>query len=122
MGKLAPSLLTAPWRKELLMLAGDVETNPGPWTDYGKNLCMVLMHIPTSSYLLRSKCNYHKITSWYAWYIFITNLMTIITVNHNFTMPLLTCVTMTTCDKIWKDVGSNPGPYTQCSKDSCDIT
>ena len=39
MGELAPSLLTAPWRKELLMLAGDVETNPGPYTSYGKNTC-----------------------------------------------------------------------------------
>ena len=38
-GELAPSLLTAPWRKELLILAGDVETNPGPYTDYGKNTC-----------------------------------------------------------------------------------
>ena len=38
-GELAPSLLTAPWRKELLMLAGDVETNPGPYTNYGKNTC-----------------------------------------------------------------------------------
>ena len=38
-GELAPSLLTAPWRKELLMLAGDVETNPGPYTFYGKNSC-----------------------------------------------------------------------------------
>ena len=38
-GELAPSLLTAPWRKELLMLAGDVESNPGPWTFYGKNSC-----------------------------------------------------------------------------------
>ena len=36
-GELAPSLLTAPWRKELLMLAGDVESNPGPYTYYGKN-------------------------------------------------------------------------------------
>ena len=36
-GELVPSLLTAPWRKELLMLAGDVETNPGPFTYYGKN-------------------------------------------------------------------------------------
>ena len=39
MGELAPSLLTAPWRKELLVLAGDVETNPGPYTPYGKNSC-----------------------------------------------------------------------------------
>ena len=40
MGELVPSLLTAPWRKELLMLAGDVESNPGPWTNYvGKNSC-----------------------------------------------------------------------------------
>ena len=39
MRKLAPSLLTAPWRKEVLILAGDVETNPGPYTDYGKNSC-----------------------------------------------------------------------------------
>ena len=38
-GELAPSLLTAPWRKELLILAGDVETNPGPFTYYGKNSC-----------------------------------------------------------------------------------
>ena len=38
-GELAPSLLTAPWRKELLMLAGDVESNPGPWTNYCKNSC-----------------------------------------------------------------------------------
>ena len=39
-GELTPSLLTAPWRKELLMLAGDVESNPGPWTNYvGKNSC-----------------------------------------------------------------------------------
>ena len=53
--ELAPSLLTAPWRKELLMLAGDIESNPGPFTDYaGKDLCM---HMPTSSYLLTSKCN-----------------------------------------------------------------
>ena len=36
-GELVPSLLTAPWRKELLILAGDVETNPGPFTSYGKN-------------------------------------------------------------------------------------
>ena len=39
MGELVPSLLTAPWRKELLILAGDVETNPGPYTYYGKNTC-----------------------------------------------------------------------------------
>ena len=64
MGELAPSLYTAPCRKELLMLAGDVESNPGPYTDYDrKNLCVVLMHIPTSSYLLTKKCNYHEITS-----------------------------------------------------------
>ena len=79
-GELAPSLLTAPWRKQLLMLAGDIESNPGPYTRYGKNetipytnnsypdfyckdLCMVLTHIPTSSYLLTSKRNYHEITS-----------------------------------------------------------
>ena len=37
--EVAPSLLTAPWRKELLILAGDVETNPGPFTFYGKNSC-----------------------------------------------------------------------------------
>ena len=38
-GELVPSLLTAPWRKELLILAGDVESNPGPWTNYvGKNI------------------------------------------------------------------------------------
>ena len=28
---------------------------------------------------------------------------------------------MTTCDKTWKDVGSNPGPYRECGKNSCDI-
>ena len=39
MGELAPSLLTAPCRKELLMLAGDVELNPGPYTRYGKPVC-----------------------------------------------------------------------------------
>ena len=39
MGELAPSLLTAPWRKELLMLAGDIESNPGPFTFYGKKSC-----------------------------------------------------------------------------------
>ena len=39
MGELPPSLLTAPQRKELLMLAGDVESNPGPYTEYGKNSC-----------------------------------------------------------------------------------
>ena len=38
-GEMAPSLFTAPLRKELLILAGDVETNPGPYTDYGKNSC-----------------------------------------------------------------------------------
>ena len=38
-GELVHSLLTAPWRKELLILAGDVETNPGPYTFYGKNSC-----------------------------------------------------------------------------------
>ena len=36
--------------------------------------------------------------------------MTKIIVNHNFAMPLLTCVTMEICDKIQKDVGSNQGP------------
>ena len=36
-GELAFSLLTSPWRKELLMLAGDVEVNPGP-TAHGKVL------------------------------------------------------------------------------------
>ena len=39
MGELAPSLLNGPWRKELLILAGDVESNPGPYTQYGKNSC-----------------------------------------------------------------------------------
>ena len=38
-GELVPSLLTAPWKKELLILAGDVETNPGPYTHYGMNSC-----------------------------------------------------------------------------------
>ena len=39
MGELVPSLLTAPCRKELLMLAGDVECNPGPFTQYGEDSC-----------------------------------------------------------------------------------
>ena len=50
-GELAPSLLTAPWRKELLMLAGDIESNPGPYTDYtlaSKDLCMVLIYAHTN--------------------------------------------------------------------------
>ena len=66
-GELVPSLITAPWRKEQLMLAGDIESNPGPYyTEYGEDLYMVLiLYISTStSYLLTSKCNY--ITSWYA--------------------------------------------------------
>ena len=44
-GELAPSLLTAPWRKEILMLAGDVETNPGPYTPYGKNVCDINLEL-----------------------------------------------------------------------------
>ena len=28
---------------------------------------------------------------------------------------------MATCDKIWKDVGSNPGSYTDYGKNSCAI-
>lgn len=36
--KLSPSLLSAPWRTQLLILAGDVELNPGPsTTKYGKD-------------------------------------------------------------------------------------
>ena len=69
MGELAPSLLTAPWRKELLILAGDVEPNPGPYTQYGKNSCDInleaigykeqfmlngIMHVTIHS--LTSKC------------------------------------------------------------------
>ena len=51
-GELAPSLLTAPWRKELLMLAGDVESNPGPYTNYvGKNSC----DINSRSYYIGSR-------------------------------------------------------------------
>ena len=96
------------------MLAGDIESNPGPYTDYvGKDLCVVIMHVPTSSYLLAR--NY---LMWFVQYIFITNLMPKIIANHNFAMPLLTYVTTATCDKIRKDVGSNPGPY---GKNCCDI-
>ena len=52
MGELAPSLLTAPWRKELLMLAGDIESNPGPWAFYvGKNTC----DIKSRSYYIGSR-------------------------------------------------------------------
>ena len=89
-----------------------------------KALCMVQMHIPTSSYLLISKCNYHEITSCSMYSTTSsksTNLVMKITVNRNFTMPLLTCITMVTCDKMWKYVGSNPGPYTEYGKNSCDI-
>ena len=70
----------------MLMLAGDVETNPGPWTDYDrKDLCMVLMHIPTSSYLLTSKCNYHEINSCGMYVQLPLNQPTSkITVNHHF--------------------------------------
>ena len=94
MGELVPSLLTAPCRKELLILAGDIESNPGPYTDYvGKDLCVVIMHIPPSSYLLTRNVNY---LMWYVQYIFITNLMPKIIVNHNFAMPLLTFVTTVT--------------------------
>ena len=97
-GELAPSLLTAPWWKEELMLAGDIESNPGPYTiNYvGKNLCMVLMHIPTSSYLLTSKYDYREITSCGICGTFSSksiNLKTKITVSHNLAMPLLICVT-----------------------------
>ena len=48
-GEQVPTLPTAPWRKEVLILAGDVETNPGPYTNYAracKDLGIVLMHIP----------------------------------------------------------------------------
>ena len=51
MGELAPFLLPAPWRKELLMLAGDIESNPGPYTDYTiscEDLCMVLIYTHTN--------------------------------------------------------------------------
>ena len=82
---------------------------------------MVLMYIPTSSYLLTSKCNHHEITSCGMYgTVKSTNLMTI-SVNHNFAMPLLTCVTMAICGKIWKNVGSNPGPYTDYGKNSRDM-
>ena len=68
----------------------------------------------TSSYHEINSCGVHGKPS--------SKSINLITVNHNFTMPLLTCVTMATCDKIWKDVGSNPGPYTEYGKNSCDIT
>ena len=42
-------------------------------------------------------------------------------VNHNFAMPLLTCVAMVTCDKMMEVVGSNPESYTEYGKNSCDI-
>ena len=42
-----------------------------------------------------------------------TNLINKNTENHNFAIPPLNCVTMATCDKIWKHVGSNLGPYTE---------
>ena len=42
--------------------------------------------------------------------------------NHNLTRLLLLVLhIMSTCDRIWKDVGSNPGPYTEYAKNSCDI-
>ena len=49
MGELPPSFLTALWRKELLILAGDVESNPGPFTYYGKNSCD--MNLGSSTYV-----------------------------------------------------------------------
>ena len=34
--ELAPPLLTSPWRRLLLIMAGDVEMNPGPSYDHGE--------------------------------------------------------------------------------------
>ena len=45
MGDISPSLLTALRRKQLLIVAGDVETNPGP----GMNL--IIYKVCTSSYM-----------------------------------------------------------------------
>ena len=80
-GEMAPSLFTAPWRKELLMLAGDVESNPGPWTDYiGEDLCR---HVPTSSFFVDKQMQYYR--GVYGTTLFkSTNLITRITVNPNF--------------------------------------
>ena len=45
MGDLAPSLLTALRRKQLLIIAGDVETNPGPGTN------LIIFKVCTSFYM-----------------------------------------------------------------------
>ena len=41
-GRLVSSLHTALQRKLLLMLAGDVESNPGPYHDYSKFVAVIL--------------------------------------------------------------------------------
>ena len=52
-GDMSPSLLTALRRKQLLIVAGDVETNPGP----GMNL--IIYKVCTSSYMyIYSRCVY----------------------------------------------------------------
>ena len=91
------------------MLAGDVESNPGPYTDYD---CKGTYAHTTIQLLVDKRCNYHEIIlcGMYGTSSYKSTVMTkIFTVNHNFTMQLLT---MATYDKVWKDVGSNPGSYT----------
>ena len=45
MGDLSPSLVTAVRRKQLLIIAGDVETNPGPGTN------LIIYEVCTSAYM-----------------------------------------------------------------------
>ena len=48
-GDMSPFLLTAVRRKQLLIVAGDVETNPGP----GMNLLYIkFAHHPTCTYIV----------------------------------------------------------------------
>ena len=48
-GELAPSFLNVLQKKQLLMLAGDIETNPGP-SVYGK--CVFCVYSINSGYYL----------------------------------------------------------------------
>ena len=45
MGDLSPSLVTAVRRKQLLIIAGDVETNPGPGTN------LIIYEVCMSAYM-----------------------------------------------------------------------
>ena len=50
------------------MLAGDIESNPGPYTNYvGKDLCIELLHILMSSYIC-SQANVIIMKNYLMWY------------------------------------------------------